>query len=188
VLELAKIEGGHVRLSLEPVNLEDLITECFDLIRPLAAERKISMQSLITSPVAVRADRVRLKQVVLNLLSNAIKYNYTGGNVQVDAAIQSSGNMRLSVTDTGIGIHPDKMGELFQAFNRLGVELGNTEGTGIGLTITQKLTELMHGKIGVESKLNHGSCFWIELQVTPFLPRLCMLYRNCLTNQSAPGK
>ncbi|MBR7791304.1 PAS domain S-box protein [Undibacterium sp. FT147W] len=179
VLELAKIEGGHVRLSLEPVNLEDLITECFDLIRPLAAEKKISMQSLIASPVAVRADRVRLKQVVLNLLSNAIKYNYTGGNVQVDAAIEISGNMRLSVTDTGIGIHPDKMSELFQAFNRLGVEQGNTEGTGIGLTITQKLTELMHGKIGVESKLNHGSCFWIELPgdtvpatPIPFVPQL----------------
>jgi CheY-like chemotaxis protein len=107
-----------------------------------------------------------VKQVLINLLSNAIKYNQAGGTVVVDCIASAPGRIRISVKDTGEGLTPDKLTQLFQPFNRLGKEAGVEEGTGIGLMVSKRLVELMKGEIGVESTVGVGSVFWIELNLT----------------------
>jgi PAS domain S-box-containing protein len=163
VLDLAKIESGHVDLSLEPVALAAIVEECLQLIAPLAARRSLALQVDIPARLAVRADRVRLKQVLLNVLSNAVKYNREGGRITLCAEGAAPDRLRVLITDTGSGIEPERMGQLFQPFSRLGAEHGEVEGTGIGLTITRRLTELMGGQIGVTSEVGAGSTFWVEL-------------------------
>lgn len=114
----------------------------------------------------LHADRVRLKQVILNLISNAVKYNRQGGKVRVEAReSEVPGYLRIVVTDSGIGIAEDKMGELFQPFNRLDAAKSGIEGTGIGLSITRQIVELMGGTVGAESEPGVGSTFWFELPV-----------------------
>jgi len=109
------------------------------------------------------ADRTRLKQVLINLLSNAIKYNRTGGTVVVDCSASTPERVRVSVKDTGAGLPPEKLSQLFQPFNRLGQEAGGQEGTGIGLAVAKQLIELMGGVIGVESAVGAGSVFWFDM-------------------------
>jgi CheY-like chemotaxis protein len=135
------------------------------MIEPLAQKRGIRMSFPSGDAVyCVNADRTRVKQVLINLLSNAIKYNNPGGSVDVNCSAKStSGRVRLTVTDTGPGLPPDKLAQLFQPFNRLGQEAGGEEGTGIGLVISKRLVELMDGAIGVESAMGKGSIFWVEL-------------------------
>ena len=164
ILDLAMIESGRLSFSLEPVSLSDVIIECQAMIEPLAEKRGISMSfPHFESACHVRADRTRLKQVLVNLLSNAIKYNQPRGAVVVDCALSTSGRVRISVSDTGAGLSPEKLMQLFQPFNRLGQEAGGEEGTGIGLVVSKRLVELMQGVIGAESTVGKGSIFWIEL-------------------------
>jgi CheY-like chemotaxis protein len=111
----------------------------------------------------VHADRTRVKQVLINLLSNAIKYNRVGGVVEVTCSADSAERIRISVKDTGNGLSPEKLAQLFQPFNRLGQEASAEEGTGIGLVVSKRLTELMEGEIGAESTVGVGSVFWLEL-------------------------
>jgi CheY-like chemotaxis protein len=119
------------------------------------------------APYCVNADRTRIKQVLINLLSNAIKYNRPGGSVAIDcSANTASGRVRITVTDTGAGLPPEKLPLLFQPFNRLGQEVNGEEGTGIGLVVSKRLVELMDGVIGVESTIGKGSAFWVELLST----------------------
>ncbi|WP_136347553.1 PAS domain-containing hybrid sensor histidine kinase/response regulator [Pseudothauera nasutitermitis] len=162
VLDLAKIESGRIALSIETVLLDSLAEECEQLLRPLAAERRISLHMPAGPLGAVWADKVRLKQVLLNLLSNAIKYNRPQGEVRltVDAA---GPRVRITIADTGPGIAAEDLAGLFQPFNRLGAEQGTVEGTGIGLVIARRLIEAMGGKIGVHSEPGRGSRFWVEL-------------------------
>jgi CheY-like chemotaxis protein/anti-sigma regulatory factor (Ser/Thr protein kinase) len=115
------------------------------------------------SPLYVKADMTRLKQVLINLLSNAIKYNKEGGTVVVECVPVVSGRIRMSVRDSGAGLSPVKLAQLFQPFNRLGQEASGVTGTGIGLVVTKRLTELMGGVLGVESRVGEGSMFWCEL-------------------------
>ena len=122
-------------------------------------------------PVFVWGDRTRLKQVVINLLSNAIKYNRDRGTVVVAWGELSPERIRLSVADTGPGLEPEKLAQLFQPFNRLGQQGGAIVGTGIGLVVTKQLAELMHGALGVESTVGVGSVFWCELSLAA-KPRL----------------
>src|SRR6185436_11584932 len=117
------------------------------------------------TPCYVKADRTRLKQVLINLLSNAVKYNKAGGGVVVDYATVTPGRIRIRVTDTGEGLPADMLAQLFQPFNRLGKESGMEEGTGIGLMVSKQLVELMKGRIGVESTVGVGSVFWFELSL-----------------------
>ncbi len=166
ILDLAKIESGTVSLSLEPVLLSELMLECQSMIEPLGNERGLTMTFPASNTLAVVADRTRLKQVLLNLLSNAIKYNRADGAVIVGCVLTDSQRVRISVQDTGIGLRPDQLESLFLPFNRLGQEGGSEEGTGIGLVVTKKLTELMGGTIGVSSSPGTGSVFWIELKST----------------------
>ena len=165
ILDLAAIESGKLSMSVEPVLLSELLLECQSMIEPLAQKRGIRMSFPHGDAVhCVNADRTRVKQVLINLLSNAIKYNTPGGSVVIDCSAKSaSGMTRLTVTDTGPGLAPDKLGQLFQPFNRLGQESGGEEGTGIGLVVSKRLVELMDGVIGVESTPGKGSIFWVEL-------------------------
>jgi CheY-like chemotaxis protein len=115
-------------------------------------------------PMFVRADRTRLKQVVINLLSNAVKYNKQAGTVVVACLAGASKRTRISVTDTGAGLSAEKLTQLYQPFNRLGQEeLGGVAGTGIGLVVTKRLVELMGGEVGVKSTVGAGSAFWFDL-------------------------
>jgi CheY-like chemotaxis protein/anti-sigma regulatory factor (Ser/Thr protein kinase) len=115
------------------------------------------------NPIFVRADRTRLKQIIINLLSNAIKYNKDKGTVTVNCAVSAPGRIRIRVIDSGAGLSPEKVAQLFQPFNRLGQEATGVAGTGIGLVVTKRLAELMEAVIGVESTVGAGSVFWCEL-------------------------
>ena len=170
VLDLSKIEAGHVDLSLEPVEVLMLIDECVALIRPLADKRNISVTHACPSGQMVRADRTRLKQVLLNLMSNAIKYNREGGSIRISMSPSAHDMCSLAVTDTGLGIPPERMNELFQPFSRLGATASSIEGTGIGLTITRRMVEAMNGSVDVESKVGEGSTFWVELPQAALMP------------------
>jgi PAS domain S-box-containing protein len=164
ILDLAVVESGRLALSLEAVSLPEVLIECQAMIEPQAQKRGISMAfPKFDAPCYIKADRTRLKQVLINLLSNAIKYNQVGGNVVVDYALSTDGRMRITVRDTGAGMSPAMLAQLFQAFNRLGKEASGEEGTGIGLVVSKRLVELMQGVIGAESTVGAGSVFWIEL-------------------------
>ncbi|MEO6873043.1 MAG: PAS domain S-box protein [Chthoniobacterales bacterium] len=164
ILDLAVIESGRLALSLEAVSLPDVMLECQSMIEPLAQKRAITMNfPQFRNPCFVKADRTRLKQVLINLLANAIKYNKTGGTVVVDCSADTSGHIRISVTDTGAGLSAEKLSQLFQSFNRLGQEASGEEGTGIGLVVSKRLVKLMQGSIDVESTVGTGSVFSIEL-------------------------
>jgi PAS domain S-box-containing protein len=167
VLDLAKIESGHLQLVLESVALAPLVDDCHQLMLPLAGARQIELQCQVLPEAEVYADRLRLKQILLNLLSNAIKYNRKGGRVRLTTQPVPGRRWRLSVIDTGCGLAPAQLDQLFQPFNRLGAEQGTAEGTGIGLTITRRLAELMGGTVGVDSALGVGSTFWVELPQRP---------------------
>ena len=168
VLDLAVVESGKVSLSPEPVLLAEVLSECQAMMEPQAQQRAISMTfPEWDSALFVRADRTRLKQVVINLLSNAIKYNRKNGSVGLACTATDSDRIRISVKDTGAGLPPEKLAQLFQSFNRLGQEARSEEGTGIGLVVSKRLVELMGGVIGVTSTVGVGSVFWIELLLTP---------------------
>ncbi|HBY60829.1 MAG TPA: hypothetical protein DEH78_13485 [Solibacterales bacterium] len=164
VLDIAKIESGRLPLSLEAVRVNEVVEEVLVMIQPIAAERNILLRADpdIEWRHQVKADRHRLKQVLLNLLSNGVKYNREGGAVTLSCLEVGKNRLRIQVTDTGIGIPPDKMDRLFQPFERLGAEETGVEGTGIGLTLSKRLVEAMGGRIGVESGLDWGSRFWVD--------------------------
>jgi signal transduction histidine kinase/AmiR/NasT family two-component response regulator len=167
ILDLALIESGKLTLSREPVSLVEVMLECRAMIEPQAHKRGIGMTfPRFEVPYFVEADRTRVKQVLINLLFNAVKYNKPGGAVVVECALSPPASIRISVRDTGAGLAPEQLAQLFQPFNRLGKEAGAEEGTGIGLVMTKRLVELMGGTIGADSTVGQGSVFWIELSLT----------------------
>ncbi len=167
ILDLALIESGKLTLSREPVSLVEVMLECRAMIEPQAHKRGIGMTfPRFEFPYFVKADRTRVKQVLINLLFNAIKYNKPGGAVVVECTLSPPASIRISVKDTGAGLAPEQLAQLFQPFNRLGKEASAEEGTGIGLVMTKRLVELMGGTIGADSAVGLGSVFWIELSLT----------------------
>lgn len=166
VLDLAKIESGHIDLSIEPVEICPIFNECLSLITPLAEQRGIKITHSCLKGMAVGADRTRLKQVLLNLLSNAIKYNRDNGSVTLEAKIAGTERLRIFVRDTGNGIPAARIKELFHPFSRLDAANSNIEGTGIGLTIARRIVEMMGGTVDLESEVGVGSTFWIDLPLS----------------------
>ncbi len=164
ILDLAKIESGKLSLSPESVSLADVMRECHGMTEGQAHKRAIRMIfPSFDIPCFVQADRIRLKQILINFLSNAIKYNREQGMIEVSYSTQIPGRVRISIKDTGAGLPPEKLAQLFQPFNRLGQENSAEEGTGIGLVVAKQLIELMGGVVGVESAVGVGSVFWFEL-------------------------
>ena len=175
VLDIARVEAGAAELSIEPVKLEDVVTEACALVQPLAHQSQIRFENhlfqndLFQNPWPaqsiphVMADRQRLRQVLLNLLSNAIKYNNPGGKVVVSARETESGRVQIRVQDSGWGLSALEVAKLFTPFERLQAIHTGIEGTGLGLVISQRLTTAMGGTLGVESEVGRGSTFWIEL-------------------------
>ena len=164
ILDLAMIESGKVTMSQEAMSMTDVLQDCKGMIEPQATKRGIALTfPKFDNIIYVHADRTRVKQVMINLLSNAIKYNGSGGSVIVQCVVSGKGRIRISVKDTGVGLSPEQLEQLFQPFNRLGQQDGGEEGTGIGLVVTKQLVELMGGLIGVESAVGVGSVFWVEL-------------------------
>ena len=162
ILNLAQIESGKVSISLEPVDLREVLEECHALTRTASAQRGIRLLFPDTT-LSVSADRTRLKQILLNLLSNAVKYNREHGAVIVECTASDEGRVRIAIQDTGAGLTPEQLRSLFQPFNRLGRD-ATIEGSGIGLVLTKRLVELMGGIIGVHSAPGVGSTFWIDLR------------------------
>ncbi len=167
VLDLAKIESGNMTVSLEPVLVSRLISECFTLVQPQADAKGIRLVATVAqfNNTYVVADNVRVKQVLLNLLSNAVKYNHVGGEVEVQLSMQEGQELRISVRDTGRGIPIQRQNEVFQPFNRLSAENSNIEGSGVGLVITKQLVEMMKGKLDFVSAEGVGTTFWIDFPV-----------------------
>ncbi len=169
ILEFAKIEAGKIKLEITQVNLDDLLEECEHLTQSMASKNSIKLE--VRKPgdnFVFLTDHTRLKQVLLNLISNAIKYNNTGGEVLVCVSRHGKNNLRLSVRDNGFGIPEDQQANVFVAFNRLGRESGEKEGTGIGLVICKDLLEEMGGQLSFTSEEDKGSEFQIDLDVTYF--------------------
>ncbi len=166
VLDLAKIESGHMALSIEPIAIESVIEDaCSTLEANIEAAGLVLQREPLPAPWWVAADYTRTKQVLLNLLSNAIKYNRPQGSIRI-AVDQRGNDVCVRVTDAGHGIAPERQHELFEPFNRLDAEHGTIEGTGIGLAITRELVERMQGQIGVTSAPGQGATFWFTLPIT----------------------
>ncbi|MCP4765915.1 MAG: EAL domain-containing protein [Gammaproteobacteria bacterium] len=165
ILDLSRIEAGETDVSLEPVSVAGVLSDSVKWVAPLAQSRDIEIifdVSQFTS-LKVVADSIRLKQVFLNLLTNAVKYNREQGQIEVIRDTGKDGLLRVGIRDTGVGISPEKMKELFQPFNRLGAEFSGVEGSGIGLVISRQLVGLMKGELDIVSESGVGSTFWVSL-------------------------
>ncbi|HEX3142068.1 MAG TPA: PAS domain S-box protein [Rhizobacter sp.] len=174
VLDLSRIESGGVSLLPADVPVHQVVHEALAMVAPAATAAGVSVQverklpALAAAETRVRADHLRLRQVLVNLISNAIKYNRPGGSVTLRWPVDlAGGRVQLQVHDTGIGLTAAQQEHLFEPFNRLGIERSGIEGTGIGLVITQRLVQLMGGEISVESRVGEGSCFTASLPWAP---------------------
>lgn len=171
VLDISRIESGRISISVEPVDVYEVVKEITEGLQFSADQKRIKLiwEPKGTIPIYVRADRQRLKQVLINLTNNAIKYNNEGGQViiSVDAKQASADGytpIRISIEDNGWGIEEKHIEKIFIPFERVGAKKSNVEGTGLGLAVVKQLTELMGGSVGVKSIHGKGSTFWIELQ------------------------
>jgi PAS domain S-box-containing protein len=169
VLDLARVEAGHVGIRLEPVDLFPVVDTTQRLIHPLAVDRRIEPEliwAVDTRDCRVLADRQRLSEVLLNLLSNAVKYNREGGALRIRVERRQEGCIRLAIEDEGQGIASDELGKVFEPFERLGAEFGGTTGTGLGLPLSKRLVDAMSGSLEVTSELGEGSVFCLTLPET----------------------
>lgn len=166
VLDLARIESGRMEVRCEPVSLHMIYEQCSSLMQQLADMYEIQFHAdwKRLADVWVVADPVRLKQAIMNLLSNAIKYNNVDGHVYLAYEVPDEKQVRITVTDTGPGLSEQDQEQIFIPFERLGNEQTSIEGSGIGLSITRRMVELMDGRLGLTSVPGQGSCFWIELR------------------------
>ncbi len=164
VLDLSRIESGNLKLRVEPISLPDLLGATVAMVSADAQRRDIRISTeLADGSGALLGDATRVKQILTNLLSNAVKYNNDGGRIHVATRLREPNLVEIAVTDTGMGMTPQQMAELFQPFNRLGRERSVQEGTGIGLVISQRLAELMGGALRARSIAGEGSSFILTL-------------------------
>jgi PAS domain S-box-containing protein len=162
LLDLTRIESGHLSLQIERVALAPLADECVALMQVQAAAARVSVQCVLAGSVAVHADRTRLKQVLLNLLSNGVKYNRAGGTVTLRARSDGASAV-IEVADSGVGIAAEHLGRVFEPFQRGAHGHSAIEGTGIGLAVCKSLVELMGGTIGVHSAPDQGALFSVRI-------------------------
>lgn len=170
VLDISRIEAGRLSISIEPIKISGIFEEMLDVMRPLSHDSRIhiELEESTTNQLFVKSDRQSLKQVMLNLLTNSIKYNKPEGSVTIKTELISTNieginNIRISISDTGMGISSDDIPKLFTPFERIGADKTGIEGTGLGLAVVKKLIDAMGGKIGIESVINEGTTFWFEL-------------------------
>lgn len=165
VLDLARIDSGQFAVNITSVDLVETTQRVIQNFKQLADSRAVVMSFAPDAlPLLdVRADQMRLIQVIVNLTSNAIKYNRSGGQVIFTISKTDDGYGRIGVQDTGQGIPKERAHEVFQSFNRLGAEASGQEGTGIGLALSKSLVERMNGRIGFETEASVGSLFWVDL-------------------------
>ncbi|MBC8283011.1 MAG: PAS domain S-box protein [Nitrospinae bacterium] len=165
VLDLARVEAGKITVSLEPINIAELVRDVIHVTSPMAENFSIRLVDQITAQDNnyILADKTRLKQVLLNLISNGIKYNRKEGSVTLSLGKKVKGILNIHVTDTGMGISQENLEKIFDPFDRLGAESSQVEGTGIGMTISKKLIELMNGSVHVDSTLGKGSQLTVSL-------------------------
>lgn len=167
VLDLSRIESGKIQIKNEIIETNEAISDVVAIVNPFVNQKSIELDFTKLSPSYVYADVQRLKQVLLNIINNAIKYTHEHGKIAIlvkeTPSQGSQKNIRIEISDNGIGIKKENLGKLFQPFERAGAELSETEGTGLGLSVVKKLMDLMNGKVGVESVFGKGSTFWIEL-------------------------
>jgi signal transduction histidine kinase/ActR/RegA family two-component response regulator len=166
ILDLSRLESGSLQVTLQPVYLPDILDQCQSMTSHFAASHDVSLIVLPLAPdvCCVQADPLRLKQVIINLLSNAIKYNRKGGRVYIEVDSHNPATVSIRVRDTGIGFSQEEAGRIFAPFERLSQSATSIDGTGIGLTISQRIVDLMQGSIEVESVKGTGSEFSITLQ------------------------
>jgi CheY-like chemotaxis protein len=165
LLDLSRIEVGKMAIRLEPLDPRAIVAEAVAIVQPLLASRGLRLVQDDSGPAPlVLADRLRLRQVLVNLLSNAAKYNRERGEIRL-ACTRRGESLRLSVADHGVGLAPEQLARLFRPFERLGAELGDIEGTGIGLALSKQLAELMGAALGADSQVGVGSVFWIDLRL-----------------------
>jgi len=166
MLDLAKIESGHIEVHITSVNVNELLTQTCELMEPQAENQSIILENTLSDndlELAINTDQAKIQQVLLNFVSNAIKYNQEKGTVTLSCNKTADSRIRISVTDTGQGIPEQHLPALFEPFNRLGQESSAIQGTGIGLTICQQLVERLGGEIGAYQNENgEGMTFWIE--------------------------
>ncbi|WP_417820246.1 ATP-binding protein [Terasakiella sp.] len=173
ILDLSKVEAGKINLDMEVISPIDTINDNIDLLEAAARDYEVSISTNydnVPPDVQIIADVTRFSQVLMNLCFNAIKYNRPQGRVEISLSVEKKRWLRIKVTDTGNGLTSDQIDQLFTPFNRLGAETTDTEGTGVGLSISQKLVHLMQGQIGVESTPGVGSTFWFEFEVVQASP------------------
>lgn len=166
VLDLARIESGELTILVKPVKLQGVLEECYSLIKPIAQDAEVNLSFDPHVDYIVMANHTSLKQALLNLLSNAVKYNQQQGTITVNYEVNNNKRLRINVIDTGKGLSTKQQKQLFMPFERMGAELTKVTGTGIGLTITQRLVNMMGGTVGAESTVGKGSNFWIELPLS----------------------
>jgi signal transduction histidine kinase/ActR/RegA family two-component response regulator len=167
LLDLSRIDAGRMEMVVKPVGLREVLGQAVKLVGPLLEQNRIRLLDACGGEQPVLADAVRLRQVLVNLLSNAAKYNRKGGEIRIECEARGDDRLRLKVIDTGPGIAPEKLEQLFTPFERLGAERTGVDGTGIGLALSKRLMELMGGQIGVETEPGRGAAFWVELAVAP---------------------
>lgn len=167
VLDLSRIDAGYLDINLESVPLNLTIKDTISQIEVgLANRSNISINNMIEDhKVTIMADQVKFTQVIINLLNNAVKYNREGGTVTVNAEQVGKDKLRIFISDTGNGIEATDIDKVFEPFERLSYKNSNVEGAGIGMTVTKQLVEAMDGTIGVESIVNQGSTFWLEMSL-----------------------
>jgi len=165
ILEMSKLEAGTLQLAEETVDLSEVVECCRKMIAPRAQEGGIALtSSLPRQPILLRGDQRALKQILLNLLSNAVKFTQAGGNISVAIGKVEGGDIRLTVTDSGIGIHPAALQKVFQPFFQVDPTATRSKsGTGLGLAITRRLAELLEGRIGIDSAPGIGTTVMVTL-------------------------
>ena len=171
LLDLSRIEAGHMELERTSVDTGSIAGEVVELLQPMAKEKSLTLATNIIDPIPlIQGDRDKLVQIFTNLTSNALKFTPPSGTVTVEVKYHNDGYIHASVTDTGCGIPPNELETVFERFYRSQSADLKDRGAGLGLAITKSLVELHGGKVGVESTLGQGSCFWITLPVQSSKP------------------